>query len=590
MKRRDFIKISAGFLGVSSLGITPARADGPVNMKFVVVGDAAVGKTSALMSYITNAFPSFTPKVYNNHTRLLLHRNKAVYLSLWDTAGGGNYDRIRPLSYTGADLIIVMFSIVSPSSFENAANKWLPELQQHAPGVPLLLVGNKGDLRDQSTGSQAGHPTAWAVSPTETEDMRASIGAHAYCENSALTQSGLKNVFTTGMDVVMGTAGPGTNPGQPNLIASASTSTALFIGKTQKGPANTPTRITGLADYEARFGTVKVRPQRIRNGGDQFDHLGQAMQAYFANGGKEAFLIRIVDGKRATYAGALNTAKTVKDASMIILPGKVWRGADKVIIQDAIAHAEAMKDRMVIIDPPRDEVLTSHSDVTSLGLPSSSYAAFYYPWLKVKATIGRATTGGTPGPRSGRSIQVAPSAFAAGVWARTDHKRGVWKAPAGIDATLQNTSGPAQTMNNASMGQLSSLGVNCILLQTGSTLLWGARTLANSTDPEQKYIPVRRTEAMIRDSLSAALEDLTGQPNSPALWSKIETSVSDFLEQLYRAGAFQGAKPQDGYFVKCGLGTTMTQIDIANAIVKITVGFAPLKPAEFVVLNLEQKI
>merc|ERR1712080_335764 len=157
----------------------------------------AVGKTCLLISYTTNAFPGdYIPTVFDNYSANVMVDNKPINLGLWDTAGQEDYDRLRPLSYPQTDVFLACFSIISSASFENVKTKWVPEIQHHAPNVPLLLIGTKSDLRkDEQTMATLTARGAKIVAEGDATQMAKDVGAIKYLECSALTQEGLKQVF-----------------------------------------------------------------------------------------------------------------------------------------------------------------------------------------------------------------------------------------------------------------------------------------------------------------------------------------------------------------------------------------------------------
>lgn len=195
-----------------------------------------------------------------------------------------------------------------------------------------------------------------------------------------------------------------------------------------------------------------------------------------------------------------------------------------------------------------------------------------------------------PDPLNGfRDLDVASSGSLAGIYARTDAERGVWKAPAGTEAMLRNASIP-KNLGDLENGTLNQIGVNVLrTFPIYGPVSWGGRTLDGSDQKasEWKYIPVRRTALFIEESLYQGLKWVVFEPNDEKLWSQIRLNVGSFMHGLFRQGAFQGTSPREAYLVKCDRDTT-TQADINLGIVNIVVGFAPLKPAEFVIIRIQQ--
>ncbi len=206
-------------------------------------------------------------------------------------------------------------------------------------------------------------------------------------------------------------------------------------------------------------------------------------------------------------------------------------------------------------------------------------AAFYFPWVEA------------PDPLAGnRPTLFPPCGFVAGIYAATDATRGVWKAPAGIDASLTGVTGLQYTLTDAENGQLNIQAINCLReFKVYGDVVWGARTLQGNdqTGSEWKYVPIRRLALYIESSLYNGTQWVVFEPNDETLWGQIRLNVGAFMQQLFLQGAFQGTSPQQAYFVKCDAENN-PQASIDQGIVNILVGFAPLYPAEFVVIQIQQ--
>ncbi|KAK9102730.1 hypothetical protein Sjap_019984 [Stephania japonica] len=173
-------------------------------IKCVTVGDGAVGKTCMLICYTSNKFPTdYIPTVFDNFSANVSVDGNIVNLGLWDTAGQEDYSRLRPLSYRGADIFVLAFSLLSRASYENVLKKWMPELRRFAPNVPIVLVGTKLDVRDDK-GFLVDHMgSSGVITSAEGEELRKQIGAAAYIECSSKTQQNVKAVFDTAIKVVL---------------------------------------------------------------------------------------------------------------------------------------------------------------------------------------------------------------------------------------------------------------------------------------------------------------------------------------------------------------------------------------------------
>lgn len=279
----------------------------------------------------------------------------------------------------------------------------------------------------------------------------------------------------------------------------------------------------------------------------------------------------------ASYTGkdGLQSLSQVQAFNLLALPGITDAG----VLAEAAALVEKRR-AFLIVDPPAD---ADEDDMVALtgpgGLPKSINAAVYYP--RILATDPLA---------GGQARAMPPSGAIAGLYARTDASRGVWKAPAGTEASISGALGLTQMVDDDSNGILNPLGVNCIRgFPVYGIVNWGARTLrgSNAEANEYKYVPVSRLALYLEESLHQGLQWVLFEPNGDTLWSQIRLNVGAFMNGLFRQGAFAGTSARDAYFVKCDSDTT-TAADQNLGRVNLIVGFAPLRPAEFVVISLQQ--
>ncbi len=296
---------------------------------------------------------------------------------------------------------------------------------------------------------------------------------------------------------------------------------------------------------------------------------GALEQNDFTGPGKEG-------AKKGLYALAIVDIFNI----LCIPPYNADNNIDPSLIDQAV---EFCKDHraFLIIDAPSNWV---SKDIAKNGIKNdvgavTSYAAIFFPRLK------------QPNPlRDNQIEEFAPCGAIAGIFARTDVQRGVWKAPAGTEATLVGVPQLSVPLTDAENGELNPLGINCLrTLPAVGRVVWGSRTREGDDrlTSEWKYIPVRRFALFLEESLYRGTQWVVFEPNDEPLWAQIRLNIGAFMHTLFLKGAFQGKKPEDAYFVKCDKETT-TQNDINLGIVNIIIGFAPLKPAEFVILKFQQ--
>ncbi len=386
-------------------------------------------------------------------------------------------------------------------------------------------------------------------------------------------------------------------PGGIRTIKGVSTSTTAFVGRALKGPPEKPVLIHNFVDFERTFGGLWEKST-----------MSFAVQQYFLNGGSEALIV-CVKGSMPDTSPDSGDEGDIRDEDLVPASPDTRKGiyalenaeifnilclpplsSEKDLTPDTIARAASYCEKrraMLLIDPPAeakdpDLIKEFLRDKLQVSLKSSGKknAALFFPRIRMANSL-----------KKNLLEDFAPCGAIAGVFARTDRSSGVWKAPAGIGAILYGVSELSYTLNDSENGELNRPGVNCLrTFPARGSVVWGARTLegADTVTSEWKYIPVRRLALYIEESLFKGTEWVGFEPNSEPLWARIRLNIEAFMNNLFRQGAFPGKTPQEAYFVKCDLETT-TPDEVSKGIVNIIVGFAPLRPAEFVILRIQQR-
>ena len=275
------------------------------------------------------------------------------------------------------------------------------------------------------------------------------------------------------------------------------------------------------------------------------------------------------------YQSGLRILDTRRDVNIVAVPGI----GSKPVVDAATNYCAQRQDCVFIADmAPTDDTKEEAQDFVNALTVKKSYGAVYFPWL-----LATDPAGVSPTP-----IKLPPSGYMAGMYAQIDSRRGVWKAPAGTEANIGGAVGLTKEITDTEQDTLNPIGVNVIrAFPASGIVVWGARTLATRSDPEYRHVPIRRTAIFIEQSIYNGIQWAVFEPNDESLWSSLRLNIGAFMLRLFRAGAFQGDSPAKAFFVKCD-GQTTIQADIDAGVVNILVGFAPLKPAEFVVLKLSQ--
>ncbi|QHQ36682.1 phage tail sheath C-terminal domain-containing protein [Algicella marina] len=396
---------------------------------------------------------------------------------------------------------------------------------------------------------------AFAATPTTLEEAATVIAAALAAETNPAFRDATVFAADGAIHILSGSSDPLLGLSLPNGGAGAA-GDALLLADTDA--------IYNVGAYQPGIGQTAGAQVSGTSGSDGMPPAGTAQ----------------ITGDRELKTGIF----ALEDASIfniLCLPGTPATGPNTGALAAAMAYAEERRAMMIVdIDPNVDTLDDARSWITDDAGPfSGTNTAAYFPRILLGDPL-----------QQNRLRSFPNSGLIAGLWARTDNQRGIWKAPAGIEAGLRGVRELDYTLSDPENGVLNPLGLNCLrTFPVYGTVAWGGRTLfgADARASEWKYIPVRRTALYIEESLYRGTQFAVFEPNDEPLWSQIRLSVGSFMNNLFRQGAFQGASPQEAYFVRCDSSTT-TQADIDLGIVNILVGFAPLKPAEFVIISLQQ--
>ena len=418
------------------------------------------------------------------------------------------------------------------------------------------------------------------------------------------------------------------NPSDTTIAGTANGTTPFVLTLASAPYADMPAVVaaTTAAIAAAGLGAVLVAAESAANGtagaghlrltsmaatesssvvmaGGAFGGMAAGLHMGLANGGREftgaalhrpAAVVNAapttlgIDGARGTAVDLVGNelAKTgiyalldVDLFNVLMIPETfdMTAGQEAGVIPFAVALCE-LRRAFYIVDAPSNRTLANVGGWAAAA-SSSRNAATYFPPVRILDPLDGLR------PRA-----MAPSGTLAGVYARTDAQRGVWKAPAGTEASLNGVLDLTLPVNDLENGQLNPLGVNVLRnFPAYGRVAWGARTMrgADAQADEYKYIPIRRLALFLEESLYRGTQWVVFEPNDEPLWAQIRLNLGAFMNGLFRQGAFQGKTPAEAYFVKCDKETT-TQADRNLGIVNILVGFAPLKPAEFVVISIQQ--
>jgi uncharacterized protein len=356
-------------------------------------------------------------------------------------------------------------------------------------------------------------------------------------------------------------------PGASKPIEAVGTSTVGFLGECSKGPVNEVVFCPNWTTFTKHFGDFA-----------DSEYLAHAVYGFFNNGGRRCFVLNVgtgdADKRPGRFIGfdkgpgeraGLHAFEEVEEIAIVSAPGQT-----NPAIQDAVlTHCEKMRYRFAILDSP--ETIES-GGVDKLGKPrDSKYGAYYFPWIEVYDPIKG-------------NIFVPPSGHMAGVYARSDTERGVHKAPAN-----EIVRGALSLKYNITRGEqdiLNPKGINCIREFSGRGIrVWGARTI--SSDPEWRYVNVRRLFNMVEHSIENGTQWVVFEPNDQTLWKRVQRNITAFLLRVWREGGLFGETPEQAFYVKCDSETNPPEVIDAGQMI-CEIGMCPTKPAEFVIFRIGQ--
>ena len=429
----------------------------------------------------------------------------------------------------------------------------------------------------------------------------------------------------------------------PPSVAQVETAIPAFIGYTEKDPTGgVPTRIKSLLEYEQLFGTIAPQQGIELTVDDENSSpikftfssgkgptikslLYHSIQMYFINGGGPCYIVSAgLDSSDPTEAGldaALQKLAAFDEPTLIVIPDatKLDDTEGYGLMNKALDQCAELQDRFTIMDVKmKSDIETAASDfrdVINGDIEKAKYGAAYFPNIKTtlpfnfsddtqvtvvsKGTLDSIKTtenayyNKVKAALNTVKIELPPSGAVAGLYASVDASRGVWKAPANVQIT--SIVGPSVVITDIDQRDLNvdpvaGKSINAIRFFTGKgTLVWGARTLAGN-DSEWKYVPVRRLFITVEESVKKASARFVFEPNDANTWTKVRAMIENYLTLLWRDGALAGAKPEHAFFVKVGLGQTMSAQDILDGKMIVEIGMAAVRPAEFIILRFSHKM